>query len=84
MEFGTENEQECVQWMESINNCSYNKQTSYYAEIQEKYIHLLQLYEMETKSKWQYLSQIEELSNEVKVLREEVCKTKDNPIIIFN
>lgn len=23
MEFGTEIEQECIQWMESINNCRY-------------------------------------------------------------
>lgn len=51
---------------------SYNKQITYYAEIQEKFIHLTHLYDTETKSKWQYLSQIEELSNEVKQLRDEV------------
>jgi hypothetical protein len=45
-----------------------------YAELREKYIHLNQLYETEAKSKWQYLAQIEELSNEVKTLREEVSE----------
>lgn len=53
---------------------SYNKQASLYAELREKYIHLNQLYETEAKSKWQYLAQIEELSNEVKTLREEVSE----------
>jgi hypothetical protein len=33
---------------------------------------LTQLYETEAKSKWQFIAQIEELSNEVKQLREEV------------
>ncbi len=50
---------------------SYNKLASENAEIQHKYIHLNQLYETESKSKWQYLAQIEELSKEVKTLREE-------------
>lgn len=51
---------------------SYNRQASQYAEFQQKYIHLSQLYETESKSKWKYLAQIEELSKEVKELREEV------------
>lgn len=48
--------------------------------MQQKYIHLNQLYETESKSRWQYLAQIEELSNEVKTLREEVKKLNN----IFN
>jgi hypothetical protein len=51
---------------------SYNKLVSENTEIQQKYLHLNQLYETESKSKWQYLAQIEELSKEVKTLREEV------------
>lgn len=54
--------------------CSYNKQASQYTELREKYIHLSQLYETESKSKWQYLEQIEGLKNEVKTLREEVSQ----------
>lgn len=42
--------------------------------MQQKYIHLNQMYETESKSKWTYLAQIEELSNEVKTLREEVLE----------
>lgn len=76
MEFGAENEDECIQWMDAIKNCSYSKQASENAELQHKYLHLNQLYETETKSKWQYLAQIEELSNEVKQLREEVYRKK--------
>ncbi|CAF0754244.1 unnamed protein product [Brachionus calyciflorus] len=72
MEFGAETEEECIQWMEAIKNCSYSKQTSQNAELQHKYLHVNQLYETESKSKWQYLAQVEELSNEVKQLREEL------------
>jgi hypothetical protein len=39
-------------------------------------LHLSQLYETESRSKWHYLAQIEELSNEVKTLREEVKKKR--------
>ena len=48
-------------------------QASLNAELQQKYIHLSQLYETESSLKWKHLSQIEELSEEVKKLREEVC-----------
>ncbi len=51
---------------------SYNKLASQNAELHEKYIHLSQLYETESKSKWQFMAQIEELSTEVKQLRDEV------------
>ena len=47
-------------------------QASLNTELQQKYIHLSQLYETESVSKWKYLSQIEELSDEVKKLRVEV------------
>ena len=53
---------------------SYSKLISQSAELQEKYLHLTQLYETESKAKWQYMSQIEELSIEVKKLRDEVLK----------
>ena len=45
-------------------------------ELEEKHTHLRQLYETESKAKWQYIAQIEELSKEVKQLRNEVVKTQ--------
>lgn len=64
----------CIRFLFIFYVCSYNKQASQYTELREKYIHLSQLYETESKSKWQYLAQIEDLKNEVKTLREEVSQ----------
>ncbi len=47
-------------------------QASLNTELQQKYIHLSQLYETESELKWKHLSQIDKLSEEVKKLREEV------------
>ena len=52
------------------------------AEIQQKYLHLSKLYETESRSKWHYLAQIEELSNEVKTLRDEVFRKKKKKLYI--
>ncbi len=35
-------------------------------------MHLTQMYETEAKTRWQHIAQVEELSNEVKELREQV------------
>ncbi len=43
-------------------------------ELEQKYLHLSQVYESEAKTKYQYLQQVEELSTEVRELRREVRK----------
>jgi hypothetical protein len=43
-------------------------------ELEQKYLHLSQVYESEAKTKYQYLQQVEELSTEVRELRGEVSE----------
>lgn len=52
--------------------CSYNRLLSLKEELEQKYLHLSQVYESEAKTKYQYLQQVEELSTEVRELRREV------------
>ena len=61
---------------------SYNMQASLNTELQQKYIHLSQLYETESELKWKHLSQIDKLSEEVKKLREEVLNFFNSNILI--
>ena len=51
---------------------SYNRLLSLKEELEQKYLHLSQVYESEAKTKYQYLQQVEELSTEVRELRREV------------
>ena len=51
---------------------SYNHLLSLKEELEQKYLHLSQVYESEAKAKYQYLQQVEELSTEVRQLRSEV------------
>ena len=51
---------------------SYNRLLSVKEELEQKYLHLSQVYESEAKAKYQYLQQVEELSTEVRELRREV------------
>jgi hypothetical protein len=51
---------------------SYNRLLSFKEELEQKYLHLSQVYESEAKTKYQYLQQVEELSTEVRELRREV------------
>jgi phage terminase large subunit-like protein len=51
---------------------SYNRIVSLKEELEQKYLHLSQVYESEAKTKYQYLQQVEELSTEVRELRGEV------------
>lgn len=51
---------------------SYNHLLSVKEELEQKYLHLSQVYESEAKTKYQYLQQVEELSAEVRELRREV------------
>jgi hypothetical protein len=56
---------------------SYNRLLSVKEELEQKYLHLSQVYESEAKAKYQYLQQVEELSSEVRDLRREVNKNKN-------
>jgi hypothetical protein len=42
-------------------------------ELEQKHLHLLQILDSERQSKWQYVQQTEELGQEVKKIRTEVC-----------
>ena len=55
---------------------SYNRLISLKEELEQKYLHLSQVYESEAKTKYQYLQQVEELSTEVRELRSEVSRKR--------
>jgi hypothetical protein len=42
-------------------------------ELEQKHLHLLQVVESEKTAKWQYTQHCEELTEEIKKLRNEVC-----------
>lgn len=52
--------------------CSFNKLLLQKEELEQKHVHLLQVVESEKTAKWQYTQQCEELSTEIKKLRNEV------------
>lgn len=45
-------------------------------ELEQKHVHLLQVVESEKTAKWQYTQQCEDLSSEIKKLRNEVSLRK--------
>lgn len=57
-----------VLWCYSFNKLLLQKE-----ELEQKHVHLLQVVESEKTAKWQYTQQCEELSTEIKKLRNEVC-----------
>jgi hypothetical protein len=63
---------------------SYNRLLSVKEELEQKYLHLSQVYESEAKAKYQYLQQVEELSTEVRELRREVNKENYKEFFLFN
>ncbi|CAF0742957.1 unnamed protein product [Rotaria sp. Silwood1] len=73
-EFAAESENDCQIWIECIQTCSYNRLVSLKEELEQKYLHLSQVYESEAKTKYQYLQQVEELSTEVRELRRELSR----------
>ncbi|CAF1352074.1 unnamed protein product [Rotaria magnacalcarata] len=74
IEFAAESETDCQVWIECIQTCSYNRLLSLKEELEQKYLHLSQVYESEAKTKYQYLQQVEELSTEVRELRRELSR----------
>lgn len=76
---------ECIQTCRCVNHSSsfrsnsssvfsYNQLLSLKEELEQKYLHLSQVYESEAKTKYQYLQQVEELSTEVRELRRELSR----------
>lgn len=57
---------------------SFNKLLLQKEELEQKHVHLLQVVESEKTAKWQYTQQCEELSTEIKKLRNEVRGIKIN------
>ncbi|CAB3244175.1 unnamed protein product [Arctia plantaginis] len=55
---------------------SFNKVLLQKEELEQKQLHLLQVVESERTSRWQYAQQCDELANEVKKLRTELCTYK--------
>ncbi|VVD05471.1 unnamed protein product, partial [Leptidea sinapis] len=55
---------------------SFNKLLLQKEELEQKQLHLLQVVESERTSRWQYAQQCDELSNELKKLRSELCAYK--------
>ncbi|XP_068622817.1 ras-specific guanine nucleotide-releasing factor 1-like [Battus philenor] len=69
-------EVDCVHWVDAIREASFNKLLLQKEELEQKQLHLLQVVESERTSRWQYAQQCDELSNEVKKLRTELCAYK--------
>lgn len=58
---------------------SFNKLLLQKEELEQKHVHLLQVVESEKTAKWQYTQQCEELSTEIKKLRNEVYTFINKP-----
>ncbi|XP_046966923.1 ras-specific guanine nucleotide-releasing factor 1-like [Vanessa cardui] len=69
-------EVDCVHWVDAIREASFNKLLLQKEELEQKQLHLLQVVESERTSRWQYAQQCDELANEVKKLRTELCAYK--------
>ncbi|KPJ11473.1 Ras-specific guanine nucleotide-releasing factor 1 [Papilio machaon] len=69
-------EVDCVHWVDAIREASFNKLLLQKEELEQKQLHLLQVVESERTSRWQYAQQCDELTNEVKKLRTELCAYK--------
>ncbi|XP_031336878.1 ras-specific guanine nucleotide-releasing factor 2-like isoform X2 [Photinus pyralis] len=69
-------ETECKSWIEAIHDASFNKLLLQKEELEQKHIHLLQIFESQKTEKRQYAQQCEELASEIKKLRAELFALK--------
>ncbi|KAK4871680.1 hypothetical protein RN001_015804 [Aquatica leii] len=69
-------EAECKNWIEAIRDASFNKLLLQKEELEQKHIHLLQIFESQKTEKRQYTQQCEELASEIKKLRAELFALK--------
>uniref|UniRef100_A0A1I8F5D3 PH domain-containing protein n=1 Tax=Macrostomum lignano TaxID=282301 RepID=A0A1I8F5D3_9PLAT len=67
-----ESEAECNTWVEAIRNASYSRLAEQHEQLEQKHLHLLQIMESERQSKWNYVKQAEDMSNQLRRLRLEV------------
>ncbi|XP_012281932.1 ras-specific guanine nucleotide-releasing factor 2 [Orussus abietinus] len=72
-------ETDCKTWIDAIREASFNKLLLQKEEVEQKHLHLLQIFESEKRAKWQSIQECEELTLEVKELRAEVCSLKREP-----
>jgi hypothetical protein len=52
--------------------CSFSKVVEQKEQLEQKHLHLLHILDSERQAKWHYVQQMEELSVEVKKLKDEV------------
>ncbi len=67
---------ECQSWIEGIKMASFNKLHLQMEELEQKHLHLLQVVESEKTAKWQYTQHCDELTEEIKKLRNELFALK--------
>ncbi|RWS29802.1 ras-specific guanine nucleotide-releasing factor 1-like protein [Leptotrombidium deliense] len=77
-EFKAESDSECNAWINAIDNASFSKMLLQKEELEQKHLHLVQIVESEKTAKWQYTQQCEELTMEIKKLRNELLTLKRN------
>lgn len=53
---------------------SFNKLREQKEQLEQKHLHILQILESERQAKWQYVRQVEDLTAEVKKLRNELLE----------
>ena len=61
-----------IQFSRFFLSSSFNKLHLLMEELEQKHLHLLQVVESEKTAKWQYTQHCEELTEEIKKLRNEV------------
>jgi hypothetical protein len=64
-------EAECTSWIDAIKQASYSKVLEQKEQLEQKHLHLLQILDSERQAKWHYVQQTEELTAEVKKLKNE-------------
>ncbi|XP_035709519.1 ras-specific guanine nucleotide-releasing factor 2-like isoform X3 [Folsomia candida] len=74
-ELRAESESECKAWIDAVRVASFNKLLLQKEELEQKYLHLVQIVESEKTAKWQYTVQCEQLASEIKKLRSEVSSS---------
>ncbi|TRY67068.1 hypothetical protein TCAL_03106 [Tigriopus californicus] len=67
---------ECQAWIDGIKMASFNKLHLQMEEVEQKHLHLLQVVESEKTAKWQYTQHCDELTDEIKKLRNELFVMK--------
>ena len=62
---------------------SFGKVSEQKEQLEQKHLHLLQILDSERQGKWHYVQQTEELANEVKKLKAEVCVVRAGNQMVY-